>query len=261
MITMLSHALSIAINTHLESVRSKVLYGCLAAALLLLTISSTFSSVTIGDEVRLVTDFGLALNSLICVIFLVISGSRLLAQELQRRTVFNLLSRPISRISFVVGKFLGLLATTTTISIILALMLWLYVSLLAGTWSADLWYAWIMQLTELVILSALVLFFSSLVVTPALNGLFVFGAFLAGRCTPYILEFSKDPEMPLLTRSLAKGLHGVLPHLNELYVANDIVYGLLPSMSFMAQSIFYAAMYSLAVLALACLLFARRQFL
>jgi len=251
---------TLALNTHREAVRSKVLYGCLAVAFILLGISSTFSSVTVGDETRLVSDFGLALNSIVAVGFLVISGSRLLSQELTKRTIFNLLSRPISRSTFVIGKFLGLLTTTLTIAFLLSLSLWLFVSLLSGTWQTILWYGFAMQILELSILCSLVLFFSSIVVTPALNGLFVFGAFLAGRSTPFLLAFTQDNEMPQYLRSAAALLYGILPHLNDIYVANDIVYGHLPSFSFMAQAAFYAAAYSCAALSLACIFFKRRQF-
>lgn len=253
--------LTIALNTHREALRSKVLYGCLAVAFVMLGISSTFSSVTVGDELRLISDFGLALNSLVAVGFLVISGSRLLAQELQKRTIFNLLSRPISRTEFVVGKFFGLLTTTLTIAFLLALGLWLFVSFMAGRWEMLLWYAFIMQILELTILCALVLLFSSIVVTPALNGLFVFGAFLAGRCTPFLLAFTQDTEIPGYLRQGGALLYWTLPHLDQLYVANDVVYRVLPSIEIVAQSFVYTAAYSCAALTLACVFFRRRQFI
>lgn len=257
---MIESLLPIAINTHREAVRSKVLYGCLAVAFVLLGISSTFSSVTVGDEIRLITDFGLALNSIVAVGFLVISGSRLLAQELTRRTIFNILSRPISRSAFVVGKFLGLLATTVTISMLLYLALWVFVSLMAGTWNWVIWYAFITQIFELVILCSLVLLFSSIVVTPALNGLFVFGAFLAGRSTPFLYAFTQDSEIPGYLRAVGKLLYWALPHLNELYVANEVVYGVVPAVGFIWQSAIYTAAYSCACLTIACIFFRRRQF-
>jgi len=253
--------LAIALNTHREALRSKVLYGCLAIAFVMLGISSTFSTVTVGDEIRLISDFGLALNSIVAVGFLVISGSRLLAQELGRKTIFNLLSRPISRSSFVVGKFFGLLTTTLTIAGLLALGLWLFVSIFSGTWDGALWYAFVMQILELSILCSLVMLFSSIVVTPALNGLFVFGAFLAGRCTPFLLAFTQDQEMPNYLRAAIKALYWVLPHLNQLYIANDVVYKQLPSSEFIAQSFIYTSAYCCACLTLACLFFRRRQFI
>ncbi len=257
----MSSLLSIAINTHREAVRSKVLYGCLAVAFVLLGISSTFSSVTVGDEIRLISDFGLALSSLVAVGFLVISGSRLLAQELTRRTIYNILSRPISRTAFVVGKFLGLLTTTVTISALLYLGLWIFVSLMAGNWSGLVWYSFLPQVFELTILCSLVLLFSSLVVTPALNGLFVFGAFLAGRCTPFLYAFTQDTEIPEYLRRIGTLLYWALPHLNELYVANDIVYGNVPTFSFIIQSGVYSGAYSCACLVIACLFFKRKQFI
>jgi ABC-type transport system involved in multi-copper enzyme maturation permease subunit len=252
--------IAIALNTHREALRSKVLYGCLAVAIVMIGISSTFSSVTVGDEHRLIADFGLALNSLVGVGFLVISGSRLLAQELNRRTIFNLLSRPISRSTFVIGKFLGLLTTTATISFLLALGLWSFLSVLSGSWEWGIWYGFVMQLCELGILCALVLLFSSIVVTPALNGLFVFGAFLAGRSTPFLFAFTQDGEMPQLLRDAALLLYWGLPHLNQLYVANEIVYRQLPSIDFMLQAGVYSMAYTGACLTLACILFRRRQF-
>src|SRR5215813_9499760 len=162
--------LAIAVNTSREAIRNKVLYSILSFACLLTAIAAAFGAVSIGDTTKFVKDFSLLSISLFGVVTTLVLGVNLLSKELGKRTIYNILSKPVARWQFLVGKFLGLLAT-------LAIMMGLLTAgLFAVLWLLEERIAWEMipvvvaMLMELVVLLAAAIFFSSIVVTPALAG-------------------------------------------------------------------------------------------
>ena len=86
----LDKVMNIALNTVRETIRSKILYSLFFFLILLLAVSAFFGTVTIGDQEKVIKDFGLFALSLFSVLYAVISGSLLLAKELQRKTLYNL---------------------------------------------------------------------------------------------------------------------------------------------------------------------------
>ena len=122
----------IAKSTFTEVIRSKVLYLVLAFAAILVVVSSAFANVTIGDPVKTIKDFGLLSISLFSVIFIAISGSVLLSKELQRKTIYNILSRPISRHEYMIGKFFGIWLSTAVLIALMTISLIGYTFLLGG---------------------------------------------------------------------------------------------------------------------------------
>ena len=102
---------AIALNTFREAVRNKILYSVLAFAVLLVAISALFGSVTIGETQRVIKDFGLFALSFFGAISTIICGVSLLNKELKQKTIHNIISKPVARWEFIVGKYLGLSLT------------------------------------------------------------------------------------------------------------------------------------------------------
>ena len=96
-----SPSLIIALNTFRELVRGKTLYGVIFTSAIIVAISALFGSVSVGDQLLVVKDFGLFSVSFSAVVFAVITGASLLHKELERKTVFNILSKPVNRSEFV----------------------------------------------------------------------------------------------------------------------------------------------------------------
>lgn len=136
----------------------------------------------------------------------------------------------------------------------------LYLGLFAGHLDLSLFQAYLYIIFELMIICACAIFFSSIVVTPMLSGIFTFGAFLAGRSVAYLLQFSEDNEMPLLLRSISRMLYWLFPHLDKLYIGNDVVYGFSANLTDVLSSMFYAGGYAGALLVLSNLIFTRKEF-
>jgi len=250
----------IALNTYRELVRSKVLYSVLCFAALMVLASSLFGSVTIGDQVRVIKDFGLMSISLFSVAYAVISGSSLLHKELEKKTIYNILSKPVLRSEFVLGKYFGMLVTTSLMALLMATGLSAFAFLFEGSFDVLLFTATSYMILELVIVCAAALFFSSVVVTPMLAGIFTFCIFLAGRSVSYLHFFMTEGEEQGLVTYAMDALYLILPHLDQLNIMNDVVYGIQPEAGHFFWSLIYSASYAAVLLILASVMFQKREF-
>ena len=181
--------ITIANLTLKEALRSKVIYAVLFFAALVVVAAALFGSVSIGDTATVIRDFGLGCISFFSVLYTVIAGSSLLSKELNRKTIFNILSRPLTRGHFIVGKFLGLWVMASILTILMGMVLYSFCYLFEGTFNNGILLSCFFIVLELAIVSALVLLFSAIVITPFLSGTFAFIFFLIGRSVSYIESY------------------------------------------------------------------------
>jgi len=250
----------IALNTYRELIRSKVLYSVLCFAALMVLASSLFGSVTIGDQVRVIKDFGLMSISLFSVAYAVISGSSLLHKELEKKTIYNILAKPVLRSEFVLGKYFGMLTTTTLMALLMAIGLSAFAFLFEGSFDVLIFAATIYMILELVIVCAAALFFSSVVVTPMLAGIFTFCIFLAGRSVSYLQFFMSESETQGGISYIIEALSVILPNLDRLNIMNDVVYGISPTSGHFLWAFVYSVSYAGVLLIIASMVFERREF-
>ncbi len=252
--------LAVAINTCREAIRNKVLYSIFFFACLITAVSAAFGSASIGDTSKFIKDFSLFSISLFGVVTTVVLGVNLLNKELVRRTIYNILSKPVPRWQFLVGKFLGLLVTLAV------MMLLMTTALLTLLWFVEQRIAWALlpvvgaMMLELAVLSAAAIFFSAVVVTPALAGLFTAGTFIAGRASGSLAYFFGS-EQPPAVRYTAKALYLMLPHLNRFYVADQVVSGIALPVAYYVCLLLYALAYTALLLLLSIVIFRQREFL
>jgi ABC-type transport system involved in multi-copper enzyme maturation permease subunit len=218
-----------------------------------------FGSASIGDQMKFVKDFSLAAISLFGVVIAVALGVNMLSNELGRRTILNILSKPVARWQFILGKFTGLAATLTVVVTLMTAALIGIIAAFEGALDLGLVTAGAMAVLELTIVVGIALFFSAVVVTPTLAGLFTVAAFIAGRSAGYLAYFQTDDAHPL-AHGMATVLSWVLPHLHRLDVADQVVYGDTLSLSAFGLAAGYAAAYTAMVLLLTVILFQRREF-
>jgi ABC-type transport system involved in multi-copper enzyme maturation permease subunit len=251
--------LAIALNTSREAIRNKVLYSILLFAVLVTGISAAFGSASIGDTIKFVKDFSLFSISLFGVVTTVVLGVNLLNKELGKRTIYNILSKPVARWQFLVGKFLGLLVTLAVMMALMttALLILLYVLEDRADW--QIVPVVVVMLLELAVLSAAAIFFSSIVVTPSLAGLFTAATFIAGRSTP-ALGYFVGTDQPTALRYTARILYAILPHLNQFYIADRVAYGMTLPSTFYLHALVYATGYAGLLLTLSVAIFQRREF-
>ncbi len=136
--------IALAINTFREAIRDKVLYSLIFFAVLMIGISVILDNLTIGEPTKIIKDFGLASIEIFGVLIAIFVGIGLVYKEMERKTIYNILSKPIHRYQFIIGKYLGLVLTllveVLTMSIALFSILYFYegkdyLRALTGDWN------------------------------------------------------------------------------------------------------------------------------
>jgi len=185
---------AIVLNTFREAVRNKILYSVVLAAFLLVGISAVFVAVTMGSQVQVIKDFGLFSLSFFGAIITIISGTTLLNREIKLKTVHNILSKPVARWQFIVGKYLGLCLTVALLVGLLGLGLTVFTAIFEGVLDIIFFQGTVLAVMELIIIASVSIFFSTVVITPTLNGMFTLGTYIAGRSVGYLKYFLADDK-------------------------------------------------------------------
>ncbi|MBI3492712.1 MAG: ABC transporter permease [Acidobacteria bacterium] len=261
----------IALNVFRESVRDKVLYNLVFFAILLIGASYLIGQLTAGQDVKIIKDLGLAATSIFGLFIAVFIGIGLVSKEVERRSIYSLLAKPIHRYQLVIGKYCGLVLTlvvnvavmAAALYLVLAYMAWGVSPQAARIWDAPaldpaLLKAITLLLVELTVVTAIALFFSTFS-TPLLSAALTFGFYIVGHFTNDLRNFADLVESRAATR-LARGLSWVLPNLAQFDVRADVVHGQRVALGYMGIACAYAAVYVAMLLAISVLIFSRRDF-
>src|SRR5947207_2656007 len=179
---MLSCTLAIARNTFHEAVRDRVLYNLVLFALLLIAGAIFIGELSAGQEAKIIVDLGLSAMLLFGVFIAIFVGVGLVYKEIERRTLYAILVKPIGRGQFLVGKYLGLCLTLLINVVVMGVGVSLALIYIRRGWDAlasRIWPALIPLYIELTIMTAVALLFSTFS-SPALSALLTFFVFLIG---------------------------------------------------------------------------------
>lgn len=254
-----------------ESVRDRVPSSVVVFAVLLMAASYLISQLTAGQDMKIIKDVGLAALSIFGLVIAVFIGIGLVSKEVERRSVYALLAKPVSRDQFLAGKYLGLLLTlivnlsamTLAYYCVLFVMDALAPEAVRAGWPAPaadprLLIAIVLIFGELMIVTAVALFFSTFS-SPLLSALLTLGLWGAGHFNADLRNFSAVVDQPVAVY-VARGLYYVLPNLAPFDVKADVVYGMPVSASHVALTFGYAIVYVGALLLAAMAIFRRRDF-
>ena len=256
-----------------ESVRDRVLYGIGAFAALLVAASLLIGQITAGQDVKIIKDLGLATIELAGILMTIFIGVGLVAREIERRSIFALLSKPLPRWEFIVGKYLGLVLTivvnvaamTVVFYVVLAWLGWTTPENVRASWTtpaADprLLIGVVEIVAELALLTALALFFSTFSSSPLLSIAFTVGLLVAGLVSHDLRQFGDVVDAPGAVAAVVSAIGWVVPAFSAFDHKNAVVSGLPIAAGRVTFNLFYAAAYSLAALAGAVAVFSRREF-
>jgi ABC-type transport system involved in multi-copper enzyme maturation permease subunit len=251
-------ALLIAHNTYREATRDRVLAGMVGAGLAMLVITQLVTPLAVGEGTRLSVDLGLSAIAMIGLLTVLLIGTSLVAKELERRTIYNLLSRPMTRSSYLVGKWMGLAAALWSVALTLGLALWGSLALrgIHGRGPAVLEATYMTGL-ELTVVTAIAVLFSSLS-TPVLSALYTLALYLVGQWSYDLRQLSSQFAPPLSSvMRLAADLAPNLPLFNMRSLATE---GSLAGAGHVLIATGYAALYSACMLCLAAAAFESKDF-
>lgn len=179
---------TIAKNTYLEARHNRVLHIAAGFAAVLILFSLFLGEVSLYQNDKVVKDIGLASISLLGVFTAVFLGVNSLYKELERRTIYSIVSKPIYRRDVLIGKFLGMALVLALVVILMTLYLFLITALMESSVDMGLLPAVGLIWVELLVVAAIAIFFSSFS-TPFLSGFFTIGLFLIGRVSHLLADF------------------------------------------------------------------------
>ena len=262
---------AIAINVFRESVRDKVLYNLVLFAILLIAASLLIGELTAGQDVKIIKDLGLSATSIFGLFIAVFIGIGLVSKEVERRSIYALLAKPIDRWQLVVGKYAGLALTLAVNIAVMAVAQYAVLAYMRLGVSADVVRAWdappldpallvaiALILVELMIVTAIAVFFSTFS-TPLLSAALTFAFFVVGHFSADLRNFANVVGSPVAGR-IARGLYWVLPNLAQFDVKASVVHGQHVPAGYIAIAVAYAAVYIALLLTISTSVFARRDF-
>ncbi len=252
------NAVLIAQNTFREAIRDRVLAGMVVAGVVLLALTQVARPLAMGEGLRLTVDLGLSAITFLGLLVVLLVGTSLVAKEIERRTIFNLLSRPVPRPVYLVGKWAGLSASLWCVAGALGLALCALVALLGQPGHAPaILEAIVLEGLELTLVTALAVFFSALS-TPVLSALYTAGLFLAGQWCDDLRRFAE--RAPGSLHTLLQVVADLLPNLPLYNMRTLASGGELTSVTHLGLAIAYTLLYCGCVLALGAAALESRDF-
>lgn len=248
----------IALNTFRENLRDKILYNLLLFAGLLIVASLLLSSLSMGEHQKIVADMGLAAINLIGVMIAVFVGIGLVSKEIDRRTIYTVMARPISRAQFLVGRYLGL-ALTLSVNLVILLVVFLFMLwMVRVSPHVSILQAIELIFVELLVVTAVALFFSTFSSAMVSASLTV-GLYVIGHLTQDLKALAEKGENEFVT-ALLTGVYYLVPNLEKLNIKGQAAAGVPISFTYQAMATVYGLFYASLLIAAACVIFQRRDF-
>lgn len=249
----------IAANVFREVIRDRVLYLIILFALFMVAAVRLLPELAATTEDKIIRDVGLAGMTVLGLVVSVFVGTGLVNKEIEKRTVLVMIAKPISRVEFIVGKHWGLSAV---LAVLVSAMTAIYMAVLSinrisfpmSSVLVSSLFLWLLLSLMTAVAIAFGVFTSSLLATLLTFTVFLMGSFSANLVV--LGAQSKNPVIETITRNL----YLVLPDLSRLDLKNLAVYGILPSPDILVQNALYALLYMVVLLAIATLVFSRREF-
>jgi ABC-type transport system involved in multi-copper enzyme maturation permease subunit len=261
----------IALAVFRESVRDRVLYNLAGFALLVIGSSYLIGQLTAGQDVKIIKDLGLASMAIFGLFIAIFVGIGLVSKEVEKRSIYSLVSKPVRRSEVVVGKYLGLVLTVViNIAVMTALwyavlgyMAWSETEAFRQGWEAPatdprMLAAVYLIVLQLMLVIAIALFFSTFS-SPMLSAVFTFGLYVAGHFGADLKNFDVavgDSPVRLLT----SGLYYLLPNMAAFDVKNAVVHAQPVAAGYLLTTTIYDACYIVALVAASVWVFSRRDF-
>jgi ABC-type transport system involved in multi-copper enzyme maturation permease subunit len=250
---------SIALNTFREAVRDRVLYNLVLFVLIIIASAIFLGEITAGNEARVIVDLGLSAMLLFGTFIAIFVGIGLVSKEIEKRTVYAMFAKPLSRGEFVVGKYVGLCLTLLVniaimgVGVSLALV---YVghSNLAGS----IWGSVVLIFLELTVITAVAILFSSFS-SPTLSALLTFAIFVIGHFSKSLHDFAQTLGSEV-TKKFFEVLYYVMPNFSHFSFITNAAHGDVPPAAMIGFSAVYALAFVVVLVWAAILVFSRRNF-
>lgn len=249
--------LTLALHTIRELVRNKLLYLLVVFSVLLIAGSILLAQLTVGQWERIINDVGLATVQLAGALVSILVGVGLIAGEMDRRTVYVTLSKPVTRTAFVWGRYLGLCANLALLVAVMGAVLALVLLATGFPMNATSLYALVLIYVELCVLSAFAVVFSAFT-TQTLGVIFSISIFIVGHLAGDLASMAE--KLTGGTRAAVQVIGAVVPNLDLMNLKTQAANQLPVAPGFVAYAAGYGLLYAVLAVALASFIFQRRDF-
>lgn len=258
---------AIALNTFRETVRDRILYALIFFALVVTVLGIILGSLSVGQDIRILKDIGLATISLIGGIIAVFAGTNLVYKELERRTIYIIFTKPVSGWQFVLGKYIGLCLCVFVMVAAMGAFLTLIITISTGNYALPVVAHQIVEVgqelsliyLELLFVTALATFFSTFS-TPVMSVLFTLSIWLAGHLGKSLLELGKLSQNQLLEQFLTVVFYCLPDFAGLTQIRGHLLYGINPGLEVMLYLVTYVLAYVLMLLVIAAIVTERKEF-
>ncbi|HET9741416.1 MAG TPA: ABC transporter permease subunit [Terriglobales bacterium] len=250
---------AIAANTFREAVRDKVLYNLVFFFLLLVATAPLLSQISVGVQRVFLINLSLTAISIFGTVISIFVGISLVSKEIEKKTLYPVLARPVGRGEFIVGKYAGLAGTLTVNTAAMALgfyvALWLLMRTLTGA-DANILLAIYFLLLQFFVIIGLALLFSSFS-SPLLSAIFALAMFVAGSFAGDLRAFAHMAQGP--QGWLATAASYVVPNLASLNVITNVSHDQIIAPALVGYNTLYSVLYTVVTVSAAALIFSRRN--
>lgn len=256
---MLNSILTIAKNTFRETIRDRILLSAIASIIAIILFTLFIGSLSLGESTRVIIDFSVTAIYILQLFVAIFIASSLIYKEVEGKTFYLILPKPISRSEILLGKTLGLTATTILVTGISTIALFLILFLKnEHTYYGLILLSTLYSTLEAILLIILSMLFSSFT-SPLLAALGTTAMYFVGHAGD-IFRFIFMTTTSTLAEILALGSYYLLPNLEKFNIRNDIVTLVYPSVSHILLTVLYAITYSAFLLFLSVVVFKKKDF-
>ncbi len=246
-------------NAFREAVRDRILYN-LVFFVLLITASAIFlGELTAGEEARVIVNLGLSTMLIFGAFISIFVGVSLVWKEIEKRTVYSIFSKPVSRSQFIIGKYLGLCLTLLVNVAVMGIGETLALVYVGGTrYIGGVWIAVLLIFFELTILTGVAIMFSSFS-TPALSAMLTFLVFVIGHFSASLRDLAQDLGSQA-AQAVFTAIYYVLPNLSHFSFITETANSIKPPLQMVGGAVIYAVIYDIVLLTVTAAVFSRRNF-
>lgn len=245
--------LTVALNTYREAVRDRILYVLLFFAAATILCSKALGYISVGQDLKIIADISLGAISVFGALIAIFVGTNLVYKEIDKRTIYTILSQPIWRFEFILGKYAGLAMLIATVTGVMGLFAAGYIAFLGGT--VDLMYAEAILLIymKLLLVTAFSILLSSLT-SPILGAIIVLTGYFVGHATGILIDLPPHFDGTFV-KEVTRAAYYAIPNLSNFDIWREYANGVHVPGAFVAWTLLYGSVYTALLLFLAVLSF------
>ncbi len=253
------HIFTIAKNTFRETMRDRIVLAACALVFLMIGFSLFIGTISIDQDIRVIINFSLTSIYILQMFIAIFIGSMLIYKEVERKSFFLILPKPIKTEAIIIGKCLGLTATTTVVTVISTIALYIILFFKGGNiFFVPILLSMLFSILESSIIILLSILFSGMT-SPILSAVYTVGFFLIGHSTEIYRSFMFQMA-PSLKLYILQSAYYLLPNLEKFNIRNDVVYEKIPTLYSIFLTLVYALCVAIVIFMLAKINFKKKEF-